>query len=304
MGTCQQIIDFFKAITLEPALFLYMLSLGIYYVPSQALYVDKVCKVNFNYTFCDDLRNHKAEQIEVQKYVAAIQAYNTILQNLPEIIYLLLAGPWSDVNGRKAILIFSGFGYVVNNGVLMINAYFFDELKAEFLLFESLQDFMGGTNLFMMATYAYLSDVSAEDKRTKRFAMVDAISPLGYAAGTALGGILQKQFGYVVTFGIGAGACFLGVLYIAIVIKDSRKVRDARMVTKDVDRSKQGCKALFDISNIKEGFKTLIQKRSDHKRTVLWLTMIVSLIVRGVAVSIEHKYSKACHKLKVFFIAW
>ena len=286
METKKQVINFFKAITLEPALFLYMLSFGIYYVPSQSLYLDKVCKVNFNYTFCHDLHNHKAEQIEVQKYVAAIQSYNTILQNLPEIIYLLLAGPWSDVNGRKAILIISGGGFVVNNGVLMINAYFFNDLRAEFLLFECLQDFMGGTSLYMMAIYAYLSDVSTEDKRTKRFAMVDAISPLGYAAGAAIGGILQKQFGYVITFGIGAGTCFLGVLYIAIMIKDSRIVRDARMVPKDLDRSKQGCKALFDISNIKEGFKTLIQKRSDHKRTVLWLTMIILLTNDGIRVSI------------------
>ena len=243
MWTREQIIKFFKSITVEPALFLYMLSLGIYYVPSQALYVDKVCQVNFNYTFCHDLKNHPNEQIKVQKYVAAIQAYNTILQNLPEIIYLLLAGPWSDTNGRKAVLIFSGCGYVVNNGVLMINAYFFKQLRAEFLLFECLQDFMGGSNLFMMAAYAYISDLSTKDKRTKRFAMIEAISPLGWAAGAAVGGALQKHFGYVVTFGIGAGTCFLGVLYIACMVKDSRTIRDAKIV----DPSKQGCKAIFDI---------------------------------------------------------
>ena len=281
MGTREQIINFFKSITLEPALFLYMLSLGIYYVPSQSLYVDKVCQINFNYTFCDDLKNHPDEQIKVQKHVAAIQAYNTILQNLPEIIYLLLAGPWSDTNGRKAVLIFSGCGYVVNNGVLMINAYFFKQLRAEFLLFECLQDFMGGSNLFMMAAYAYISDLSTKDKRTKRFTMIEAISPLGWAAGAALGGVLQKHFGYVVTFGIGAGTCFLGVLYIACMVKDSRTIRDAKIV----DPGKQGCKAIFDIGHIKDGFKTLIQKRPDHKRLVLWLTMIVFLLSQGIIVS-------------------
>ena len=285
MGTKEHIINFFKSITLEPALFLYMLSLGIYYVPSQALYVDKVCQINFNYTFCDDLNNHPDEQIKVQKHVAAIQAYNTILQNLPETIYLLLAGPWSDTNGRKAILIFSGCGYVVNNGVLMINAYFFKELKAEFLLFECLQDFMGGSNLFLMAAYAYISDVSAKDKRTKRFAMVDAISPLGWAGGAAIGGVLQKHFGYVVTFGIGAGTCFLGVLYIACRIKDSSTIREARIISKQVDPDKHGCKAFFQIGHIKDGFKTLIQKRPGHQRLVLWLAMMIFLSQHGILVS-------------------
>ena len=202
----EQVINFFKAITVELPVLLYLISIGLYYVPSQSLYIDKACKVNFNYSseICDDISNHKSKQEEVQKYVASIQAYNTILQSLPEVLFLLLAGPWSDANGRKALLIFSGSGYVINNSVLLINSYFFNELKVEYLLFECLQDFTGGSNLFFMACYAYLADVTEDNNRTKRFAMFDAIMPLGYAIGTALGGLLQKQFGYLVTFGIGA----------------------------------------------------------------------------------------------------
>ena len=97
-----------------------------------------MCKVNLALgdEICDNIQEHKDEQVEVQKYVSTLKIYNSILQAIPSVLFALFAGSWSDVHGRKALIVSSTMGYAISNLVFMINAYFFYELKAEYLLLE------------------------------------------------------------------------------------------------------------------------------------------------------------------------
>ena len=141
--------NFIKAITIEPAILLFSLALGFYYIAGSQLYVDKMCRVNLvmeglidlntSKSTCDNIYNNKDLQIKNQERVTVLQTTSRCIQSIPPLIYALFAGPWCDRNGRKPLILISLFGYILCQAVFLINTIWYHELKAEYLLLESIQ---------------------------------------------------------------------------------------------------------------------------------------------------------------------
>merc|ERR1712013_18044 len=280
----------FSSITVEPCLFFFALSQGLYVIIAQNLYIAKVCNVNFNLTkeVCDDILNKKEDQLDVQRKVSELQAYNGILQAIPSIVYALFAGPWSDQYGRKMVMIWSCFGFVFNNGVFIINTYWFYELKAEYLLFECLQDLTGGWVVFFLACYSYISDISTRENRTKRLAILDGLFPAGFFMGMGASGRIKEHVGFYGNFILGMSFALLSMFYAIFFLKDSRTMRPPE-VQKEIDMlAKQSANtqstekgllpSLFDIKNLKSGFAATFKKRPNNARSCLLLFGVCFLI--------------------------
>ena len=293
MGIWTTIKKFASNITVEPIMLLFSMSHGFYILIAQSLYIAKVCSVNLNYSreICDDIYHHPEVQIEVQKIVSMLQAYNGILQALPAIVYALFAGPWSDIHGRKTLIAWSCFGYIFNNGTYIINTVFWDQLKAEYLLFECLQDCTGGYICFFLGCYSYLSDISTKETRTKRIAFLDGLFPIGFYIGMALSGIVKKKIGFLANFGFGMGGALIAMLWTIFILKDSRKMRPPE-VQEEIDRKKKQLEeseipakkqkgklaSLFDVRNLKKSFTTAFKKRAHGIRPYI-ITLIIIFVL-------------------------
>ena len=136
------------------------------------------------------LKNYKEAQIKQQKFVAELQVaipvssflkscskgYNGLLQSWPAIFFTLFAGPLSEDYGRKPLIIVGLLGYIVLNIAFFINSWFMYELKAEYLLFECLQDLFGGDIVFSLGIYSLLVDKTEPEARTRRMSILQ-VSP-------------------------------------------------------------------------------------------------------------------------------
>ena len=121
----------------------------------------------------------------------------------------------------------------------------------------------------------------------------------------------------------------LAMAYTLVVVKDSRKLRDARLAKEKAEKAekakeaeakseealeplkseksaneleeqeqpkntgKTGFWALFDLTNLKEGLKAVLKPRENHKRTLLLLTILVFELEIFIIVS-----TQAIHSVK------
>ena len=87
-------------------------------------------------------------------------------------------------------------------------------------------DLTGGSAVFYMACYSYISDVSEPKMRTKRIAFLDGLFPLGFYLGNSLSGIIKVQLGMAYNFGFGMLSAMLAVLYGCLFVKESNVERE------------------------------------------------------------------------------
>ena len=76
--------------------------------------------------------------------MATIQLVTLFVKGIPPIIFALFIGPWSDKFGRKFLIIFPLFGYVLYDLWFLVNVIYYDELVVEYLMLEIVQYWFGG----------------------------------------------------------------------------------------------------------------------------------------------------------------
>ena len=92
----------------------------------------------------------------VQKRVASLEIIDSILPVIPTTIVCLFLGAWSDVHGRKPILVASFLSSVAMLSIYTINYALFYELNVYHLFWVSGLGFSSGKDIIKIAMFGYI----------------------------------------------------------------------------------------------------------------------------------------------------
>ncbi|XP_073951268.1 lysosomal proton-coupled steroid conjugate and bile acid symporter SLC46A3-like [Choristoneura fumiferana] len=275
-----------KHITVEPAGVL-VLSASIFAaVCTQTLQLEKACRVNLNLgdEICTSLRNQDSDnntqyEIKVQQYVATRLAWRSAIQSVIPCIILIFVGAWSDMTGRRIIVIMVPlFGEILQCISNIINVIFFDELPVEVLIFFDVffPAILGGWSTLFLGLFSYMGDITTVENRTHRLGFVQFCTFVGLPIGMGLSGVVLKKFGYYAVYGTSLIIHLINVTYISLRLKDPERTKEQKK--HDGQGFLHFIRTFFDFSNVKETIRVVFKKGPNKRR----LRMIVLLSVVSI----------------------
>lgn len=289
-----------EIVTIEPLLCCYLMA-SIVCGPALAnLEFEKCCKANerFNDTICDAILtgtykelNFTEENDAVQQRIIKMHSWQNPLQSIMPIVLVLFLGSYSDRHKvRKPFLLIPIVGEFFAVAGCILCVFYMRELPLEFQGFVQtiVPSFLGGPTMIIMASFAYIGDVSTIEMRTLRVGVVQIVLNIWTPIVQSFSGVLFSQIGYYGLFMIAGGLYALGLLYGIFWIKEPKK-------SVDVAVNKSLVKDLFDPLHAVETFKLLGKKGEGNQRLGLLIVMLIlfvyTCVVTGTINSIFRKES-------------
>ncbi|CAG5058558.1 unnamed protein product [Parnassius apollo] len=283
------LLNIFSNVTVEPTMFLFMVSLLLTMLTSQNLSLEKACRVNLNFTtdICDSLHAQDIEiqneyERDTQKLVTSAMAWKTYLSATFPCVLALFVGSWSDRTGRRKVFILipiAGQMLICINGIL--NTYFFYELRLEYFMLSEgiLEGFSGGWCVCFLVIFTYISAITTIENRTFRMGLINFSLTAGFPVGMGISGILLKTYGYNVCYGLACAVHAVNFTYNFFFLKDTTKTNDQMKV------GGQGfyylLRVFFDPTNIKEIFTTIFKYGPNNRRARIIVLIVVLTVLFG-----------------------
>ena len=100
------------------------------------------------------------------KYSSKVKVHTTYIQASNfRMAYAVLAGTWSDKNGRKPMLFLPVFCALLQSVSYGLNYWFMNEMVWQLLYLEMIIDIGGNFVLYYMMEYSYIVDITTEENR-------------------------------------------------------------------------------------------------------------------------------------------
>lgn len=220
-GSSNAILSAIRSITVEPILFLYIISVSIRTPVVQALIYEKSCLGIYDQDaiLCaNDTATHQDTSIQSQANVVFMLSSTCL--NLPSFVTTIFLGSLSDRRNRKvALLPFAGLflldiSCIVQTTFTNSNVYLL-------LIGDVLFGIFGGTTSILGVCFSYAAKTTTSENRSNRMAFLEGSLGLGGTIGYLLSGIILNAAGYRNVFLIITALHFLAFVYACLRVTDS-----------------------------------------------------------------------------------
>ncbi|GAB6024306.1 hypothetical protein CHUAL_008997 [Chamberlinius hualienensis] len=231
----------------------------------QHLVLERFCFEQFNVSVCHGNQSSNVES-QVQADAAHFLLYKTLAAQLPSTLLTFKLGHWSDLHGRKLLMIFSGVGHLLAYVTYLLCSLFPHWPIWILLLASVFQGVTGSSIAFQLGFFGYIKDVNRNSELSVKISIADGISVLGMVMGLLLGPPLWNKFGYPAVFlssVVAMGVALLGV--IVFVDEENRYPQnDCRSIIRD----------FFSFRGFIDSAKSLVIKRAGSRRAYIFVALV------------------------------
>ncbi|XP_031596758.1 proton-coupled folate transporter [Oreochromis aureus] len=212
-------------VSVEPVLFLSMFSLTLQ-APLATQYLwDRISEdLGYNGSKRSECGNSSAPPDPLQKEVETLTAHWNLYISLGGfsvgLLVVPLLGSWSDLAGRRRVLILPNLGLALQAIVYLVVMY----LKLPvvyFLVGRLLSGLSGDFNAVLAGCFAYVADISDRRSRTFRVAILEACLGLSGMLASIIGGQWRRAQGYINPFWLVLATNLVSALYAFLFVRET-----------------------------------------------------------------------------------
>lgn len=266
---------------LEPALFAIYFAFNLTSAVLQNQLLKQTClKMGFNLTTCEHLNSDdetKEVEEKVQPQVATINMTILIFNSVIPALLSLILGSWSDIYGRKKILMMSFSGYTTTLALITLFSFISDNIQILspwwYLIAELPMSFAGGWPLLDIGVCCYIADLSTEQNRSFRLGTITFLNFLSNVSAYYSSSFILAATNLTTVFLISFTCAIIGFLWAITMI-------DKTVIAPENVKLLEQIGEIFSSGRIVEIFNTFQKHRENNGRKILWaLMLIVTLVV-------------------------
>jgi MFS transporter, PCFT/HCP family, solute carrier family 46 (folate transporter), member 1 len=234
----------------------------------------------YNETICNELSANSNETKDIEKllqpHVAQINVVIELIRIVPAILALFF-GPWSDIYGRRPILISSFTGFASTLMLFAVICYSSETFKPNnpwLYVYANIPEVLsGGWTSLLTTSLCYITDTTEESRRAYRITLFEMIIFFGVLMSTLTANTIITLTDVPTVFIISAVMAALGTIILIIFVDESIEVPQNVTIC---DKVKNLLSPIQPICMIKTCFK---RRPFNERKIVLSLIAILMLTV-------------------------